>query len=110
MKYPLSCLFIVIICSCQSEPQPDIQKLSLIYVDLLVAEETYRGMPDSLLMVKNKIFSDYGITNEEYNESFMSIEGNSEEWNLFFENALTYLDSLRARGKKVKLDSLQVQP
>ena len=110
MKTFLLCILIFSFFSCQSKTQKDISEISQIYVDILVVEETYRGMPDSLVDNKNKIFEDYGITEENYNESLRGLEQSSEEWNLFFENALTYLDSLKKIGKPVKIDSLQVQP
>jgi hypothetical protein len=67
-------------------------------------------MPDSLVANKSKIFEYYGTTEENYNESLRSMEQTSDEWNLFFNNALTYLDSLKKKGNLVKIDSLKVQP
>lgn len=110
MKTLLICIFIFLTFSCQSKTQKDISEISQIYVDILVVEETYRGVPDSLVVNKNKIFEDYGVTEKKYNESLRGMEQSSEEWNLFFENALAYLDSLKKIGKPVKIDSLQVQP
>ena len=110
MKILLLGFFVISIFSCQSNNQNDISKLSKIYVDILVVEESYRGMPDSLINNKNKIFENYGITEEKYNESLKGMEESSEEWNLFFENALAHLDSLKKIGKPVMIDSLQVQP
>ncbi len=110
MKNLLFALIIFLTFSCQSKTQKDISEISQIYVDILVVEETYRGVPDSLVVNKNKIFENYGTTEENYNESLRSMEETSEEWNLFFNNALTYLDSLKKKGNLVKIDSLKVQP
>ena len=110
MKILLLCFFVISIFSCQSKNQNDISKISKIYVETLVVEETYRGLPDSLVYNKNKIFENYQITEEKYNERLKGMEESSEEWNLFFDNALSYLDSLKRKGKAVKIDSLQVQP
>jgi len=110
MKFISILIILLIIISCQSKSQNDIQKTSQIYVDLLVGEETYRGMPDSLIDNRILIFSKYETTEEEYNESFLLMEKNKEEWNKFYENALSYLDTLRAKGQAVQIEPLQVQP
>jgi hypothetical protein len=109
MKLLLSILALLLFFSCDDEADVDVDTISKIYVDLLVAEETYRGHSDSLIQKREDIFAEYNKTEEEYNNTFMQMKNNQKIWSDFFEASLAYLDTLRARGTNVKIDSSQVR-
>ena len=109
MKRLIFTLSLLLFFSCEEKPEVDVETTSKIYVDLLIVEETYRGLPDSLIKNKEDIFEKYSITEEDYNNTYLQMKNDQEIWNAFFDSSLTYLDTLRARGANVKIDSSQVR-
>ena len=109
MKGLIFTLSLFLFFSCEEEPEVDAETTSKIYVDLLIVEETYRGLPDSLIKNKANVFEKYNSSEEEYNNSYLQMKNEQEIWNNFFESSLAYLDTLRARGTNVKIDSSQVR-
>jgi hypothetical protein len=109
MKRLFFTLTIILFFSCEEKPEVDVETTSKIYVDLLIVEETYRGLPDSLIINKVNVFEKYNSTEEEYNKTYLQMKNDKEIWNDFFESSLAYLDTLRTRGTNVKIDSSQVR-
>ncbi len=92
----LSLLFIPAGCSNNSRiPE---KKLVKIYSDLVISFDTTveKVNADSL---RQKVFSKYGVTDDDYKKSIEWYNQNPKEWNAFFNKAIAYVDSLRKQKK-----------
>ncbi|MFH1042659.1 MAG: DUF4296 domain-containing protein [bacterium] len=81
--------------ACNRPSQVNKTTMSKVYVDVMVAQETY--LPDFKLLKKekSKIFKKYNITEKDYNYTLSEYGTNEEEWDELFKNSLAYLDTLR---------------
>lgn len=98
--YPfLTLILLITFPSCGSQKKLDIETLSKVYVDLLVAEDFYSGT-DSLKIKKDEIFKKYETDSASYFETYRSLQFDDEKWNEFFNLSQTYLDTLKAMREK----------
>ena len=97
-KISVSFFIILFLFSCQSDTNIEKEKLAKVYVDLLLADELY-AETDSLERKKTEIFEKYSIIKKDYDSSFVNMKYDSEEWNIFFDLATAYLDTLKAHQK-----------
>lgn len=88
-------IFTALLFSCNEEPKIERNKLVKIYVETTIAQSKYSAFPDSLEIAKEKIFSKYKVTAEEYTETFTNTEAKIDYWDGFFKEAKIYLDSLK---------------
>lgn len=95
-------LFILLLTSCSDQKKIDTELIAKAYVDILVVEDFYTGT-DSIAIKKSEIFEKYSITENEYLSSFEQFGSDREEWDLFFDLANSYLDTLKAEVKTEKL-------
>ncbi len=87
-------LFITTLLSCSNDNEIELEKLSKVYVDLLVVEDFYKDT-DSLELKRDEVFSKYSLTEAIYDSSFKKFEYDSEKWEMFFDLSNAYLDSLK---------------
>ena len=95
MKYIIITLFIFLL-SCESKPQPSKKEVALLYVDILVAEETYKREIDSMKIAVDSLYKFHNITKEIYTASLVGYKTDEDTWNNFFDLATEYLDTLKA--------------
>lgn len=69
---------------------------SRIYVENVVAEEKFAGQPDSIKILRGKIFEKYKVSTEEYNRFINDLTYDIEKWNSFFAKADKYLIELKS--------------
>lgn len=79
---------------CSNDESVELEKLSKVYVDLLIVEDFYKNT-DSLEIKRSEVFSNHSINEVLYDSSFKKFEYDSEKWKLFFELSNAYLDSLK---------------
>jgi hypothetical protein len=101
----LSILLLFLLISCERNNLIEREKMTYIYVDLLVVEDYYSNS-DSLSIKRNEVFEKYNVTEEIYDSTFKQFQHNQEEWESFFDAAKFYLDSLKALEKEGKLKSV----
>jgi len=86
-------IFIGIGCSQSSDP--DINKLSRVYVDLLISEQQNLSDSNNENDYRDSVFVKYKLTEEEYLKELNDLEIDQDKWNKFFGYSKKYLDSLK---------------
>jgi len=99
MKYILLTIIILLI-SCESKPQPSQKEVAQLYVDIQVAQETYKTMIDSMKINIDRLYIIHNISKEVYKLSLVSYKNDEDTWNNFFDLATEYLDTLKAVEKR----------
>ncbi len=107
-------LFIVIIFLsfqyCSFENSPDKKELVHLYVDLLVADETYDHNNDSLIIARDSLFEKYQLNENEYKIVIKDLGEEEKTWEDFFALAQEYLDTLKAReAESKKIESEEIK-
>jgi len=95
---------------CSFENSPDKEELVHLYVDLLVADETYSHDNDSLIIARDSLFEKYQLNENEYKIAIKSLGEEEKTWEDFFALAQEYLDTLKAReaaGKKIESEEIK---
>ena len=69
-----------------------------VYVEKLIAEESYLFNHDSLRTHKQKVFSKYNTSEKELNSYLKSLESEPEKWESFFKKSDEYLLELNKKG------------
>lgn len=85
---------------CESKEKLPADKLARIYVDILIAEQTYIYDADSLQIAVEQVYKNNGITKAEYEKGISKFKADEEKWEQFFEIAKNYLDSLKSEGSR----------
>lgn len=87
-------LLSIISINCSESENVELEKLSKVYVDLLIVEDFYKDT-DSLELKRDEVFIKYSINEAIYDSSFKKFEYDSEKWETFFDLSNAYLDSLK---------------
>ena len=95
-------LFLLPIClaACSDSREIEQDKLVKIYVDILIAEETYFDNTDSLQIKYDEIFDGYNVSEEDYRKQIEIMALDKEEWDRFFNKAYVYIDTLKSRHQQ----------
>ena len=80
---------------CEQDDSPPAEKIAQMYVDILIAEQTYQFDEDSLGIAVEEVYLKHGITKDIYDDEIRKFETDEEKWNEFFAQAKSYLDSLK---------------
>jgi hypothetical protein len=89
-------LFLSVSCANKNEVEPE--RLAKAYVDLLVVEDFYKDT-DSLNIKREQVFQKYSLTEELYDSAYKQISFDVDRWEIFFNLANVYLDTLKAKEK-----------
>jgi hypothetical protein len=100
---------LLIFLGCSDDENVDLEKLSKVYVDLLIVEDFYKDT-DSLELKRDEVFNKYLINEAKYDSSFKKFEHDSEKWEEFFNLSNAYLDSLKNEMTHSKNPKLQRLP
>lgn len=92
---------IIILSAACSVEEVDPDTMSKVYVDILVAQETFPEGSDTLAAIEKSIFEKYNISGEEYYFTLKNYETDQEKWSEFFEKSRIYLDSLKIENKSM---------
>lgn len=99
MKYIFLSLVIFLI-SCDNKPQHSQNEVAQLYVDILVAEETYKRDIDSMNIAMDSLYKFHNISEEIYTSTLMDYKSKEDTWNNFFDLATKYLDTLKVAEKR----------
>ena len=66
-----------------------------IYVENVIADQTYPGNSDSLTIRKNSIFKKYGVTQKDFESELGKYSQDKDQWASFFKKSNKYLDELK---------------
>jgi hypothetical protein len=83
---------------CTKEEGLPKKKLAHMYVDILIADQTYQFNLDSLNIAVQNVYEKHGISKSIYDDEVSRLSADEETWNEFFDMAQTYLDSLKTEG------------
>lgn len=95
---PFLLLFLV---ACDSSSIED-EKLTKLYVDLVVAREKFIASDSLYYLEKEKILNDFDVTDDEYKLALKNVKFDDKRWSEFFKNAMAYVDSLEKWDKAEK--------
>ena len=90
-------IFVLSFQFCSFENSPDNEELAHLYVDLLVADETYSQNYDSLLIARDSLFEKYQLNENEYKRAIKDLDEEEKTWEDFFAIAQGYLDTLKTK-------------
>ena len=91
----------ILFSACSKEKEYDKTKMAHLYVDILVAEESYKHNIDSLKIVTDSLYSYYQISGEEYKRGIEKFDYSEETWDEFFRLSEEYLDTLKALEERL---------
>lgn len=98
MKSIFFALIIILFAACSDNAvDPDV--MSKIYVEILIAKETFPKGSDTLASAEKNIFEKYNVSAEEYYSTLESYKTDQEKWDEFFEKSRIFLDSLKIENK-----------
>jgi len=80
-------------------------KMSQVYVDILVIKEQYILNGDSLNIYQAKIFDKYGITKLAYEKTLKSYKYDEDVWKKFFKKVYSRIDTLKSEQEKLSIKS-----
>ena len=86
---------LIVICfGCSNEKIPE-ETLVKVYVENVIVEETYSTNADSLLAHRQKVFSKYKITEEDFRNEIERYSDDKTKWESFFKKANEHLIDLK---------------
>jgi hypothetical protein len=89
-------LLLIFTIACSSDKISPEKKTAHLFVDILIAEEAYKTMPDSLKVRVDSLYNYYGTDSLNYLQTLESFKYDKETWDNFFKYAEEYLDTLKA--------------
>jgi hypothetical protein len=100
LKFVLSLLiiFAVLFSSCTEEEVIPEEKFIHIYVDLMIVQDTTRVNPLPLDSLKEIVFTKHDITSELYDKTIAKYNSSPEDWEVFFDKAIAYLEELKTKN------------
>lgn len=97
-KLIVPALFLILICvTCAKEKIPE-ETLVKVYVENVIAGQTFINSKDSLNIQKAQIFKKYGINENEFKSEIAKYYEQKDKWTVFFKKSNEYLDELRKSG------------
>ncbi len=99
MKYILSTLLLLLI-SCNFTEKVSPKEIAHLYVDILIAEETYKVDADSMKIATDSLYKFHNISESKYLKELENYRYDEETWKEFFSLAEEYLDTLKAVEKR----------
>ncbi len=85
--------------ACTQNDIIDKDKMSKVYVDILIIKEQYILNADSLNVYQKRIFEKYGITKKAYEATLKSYKFDKDIWKDFFKKVYARIDTLKTREK-----------
>jgi len=86
-----------VLSSCSEEEVIPEEKFILVYVDLMIVQDTTRVNPLPLDSLKEIVFAKHEITSELYDKTIAKYNSLPETWEEFFEKAIAYLEELKTK-------------
>jgi hypothetical protein len=89
-------IFLLLAAGC-GKPHISEDVLVKVYVENLIALETYSFNADSLISHQNKMFNKYNISRNDFEQQMKNYSEDSKEWQDFFKQANKYLAELKGK-------------
>jgi hypothetical protein len=87
-------LFFALFCFACGKEKISEEVLIKVYVENIIADQTFTNNADSLRIHKKNIFKKYGLTEKEFESELGKYSQDKEAWASFFRKANNYLDEL----------------
>ena len=99
MKRPIILLLIFIAAACSSRGEDKLKIAARVYIDNMAIDEKYAGKSDSIKFYRDKVFSKYKMSEEDYKKFLNEFSTDKGKWDSFFAESEKYLDSLKSSYK-----------
>ena len=97
---------LLLLVSCNFTEETSQKEIAHLYVDILVAEETYKTDADSMQIALDSLYKFHNISESKYLKELENYSYDEDAWKEFFNLSEEYLDTLKAIEKrKVKKES-----
>ncbi len=97
MKKALFFFFLIsVITGCSSHKDNQVERMSRLYVDLLIAGEK---APFDSTETPDAVFQKYSVSADQYKLFMKNLRADRDKWRLFFNSAQRYLDSIKTARK-----------
>ena len=93
---PVLFLFLIFAACAKEKISEDV--LVKVYVENVIAGQTFINSKDSLNIQKAQIFKKYGITEKEFKSELAKYYQQKDKWTGFFKKSDEYLDELKKSG------------
>ena len=85
-----------VVTSCSHKNEISKEKFIKVYCDLLIAQDTLKTSNEK---TRQEVFKRYSVTSAEYDSTISYYNSDPKRWDKFFDEAIDYLQSLRAEKK-----------
>ncbi len=96
MRAALFFLLILLAVGCSSHKDNQVERMSRLYVDLLIAGEK---APFDSTETPDAVFQKYSVSSNQYKLFMENLRADRDKWQLFFNSAQSYLDSIKTERK-----------
>lgn len=91
-------LFIIVLLSgCKSQSDIRFETAAKVYVENMLIEDKYSDRPDTVIILRDKLYEKYKMSKDEYKKVFDGLSIDKDKWNVFFTLSEKYLDSLKSK-------------
>jgi len=94
-------ILIILTSGCNEEPKIEKEKVAHLYVDILIAGETYKHNSDSIKIITDSLYVYYKIPQDQYKNEIEKFQFSEETWDNFFKLAEEYLDTLKSQEERM---------
>ncbi len=91
----LSLLFLTLLCFACGKEKVSEEVLVKVYVENVIADQTFTKNADSLQIYKEAVFKKYGLTEKEFETELGKYSQDKDIWARFFKKANDYLEELK---------------
>ena len=92
---------LLLLVSCNFTEETSQKEIARLYVDVLVAEETYKADSSSMQIAIDSLYKLHNITESKYLEELENYRYDEDTWKEFFNLSEEYLDTLKAIEKRI---------
>ena len=93
-------LFIAFLTNCSEDEGLPEDKLIKIYVDILIAQDTTSDKSITTDSLKAIVLNEYNVPDSLYLKSIEHYKSSPAKWEGFFDNAIKYVEELRANPEE----------
>lgn len=98
MKKLVLFIIILFLAGCKSKNDIQLETAAKIYVENIILEDKYSNKPDTVILLRDKVYEKYKLSKEEYKKIFDGFAVDKDKWSEFFTLSEKYLDSLRNKN------------
>ena len=99
-------IFSFILQACEKSPVIEEKKVVKIYAEMIFMQDTSSLSPP---IIKEKVLKKFNVRENDYGTTIKYYNDNPERWQQFFDEVITYIESLKPKPMKVDEKSLPKQ-